>query len=147
VIFIGTVRDDGSKLDFDFPNDYRNFIRQFAGHEVEIEIRKRRSKRSLRQNAWFHSFIVPFAESLGETVPDLKLAGLVALFGTKQVHGCTVPEYAHTSDLNTEQFSDLCEWFVQEAARCGFVVLYPEEFKRQKKQQQKRAQKGLAKAS
>jgi len=56
-------------------------------------------------------------------VPDLKLAGLIAVFGTKQVHGYTVPVYAHTSDLDTSQFSDLCEWFVEQAARCNFVVL------------------------
>ena len=144
MIFIGTVRDDGSRLDFDFPNDYRNYIKQFAGHEVEVEIRKRRSKRSLRQNAWFHSFIVPFAKEIGETVPDLKLQGLVAVFGTKVVRGVTVPVYAHTADLNTEQFSDLCEWFVEQAARCNFLVLYPEEFKREKK---KRERAELKKAS
>lgn len=141
MIFIGLVREDGSKVDLDYPTDYRNFVRQFAGHEVEIEIRKRRSKRSLRQNAWFHSFIVPFAESIGETVPRLKLIGLVAVFGTENVMGYTVPKYAHTSDLDTEQFSDLCEWFVQEAARCNFLVLYPEEFKREKKKQLREALK------
>lgn len=109
MIFIGTVREDGSRLDFDFPADYRNYIKQFAGHEVEIEIRKRRSKRSLRQNAWFHAFIVPFAEHLGYRVEELKLAGLIALFGTDVVMGFTVPKKPHTSQLNTEEFSDLCE--------------------------------------
>lgn len=129
MIFIGTVRDDGSRLDLDFPSDYRAYIRQFAGYEIEVEVRHRRSKRSDRQNRWFHSFIVPFAESIGETVPTLKLIGLVAVFGTKVVMGYTVPVYAHTSDLNTQQFSELCEWFVEQAAKCGYVVLYPEEFR------------------
>lgn len=141
MIFVGTVRDDGSRLDFDYPNDYRAYIKQFAGHEVEVEVRKRRSKRSIRQNAWLSSFLRPLAEFLGYEFEELKLIGLVAVFGTKVVMGYTVPEQAHTSELNTEQFSDLCEWFVQKAAEVNFVVLYPEEFKRKKKKEQRAALK------
>lgn len=141
MIFIGTVRDDGSKLDFDFPTDYRNFIRQFAGHEVEVEIRKRRSKRTLRQNAWLHAFLTPLAERLGYTVAELKLVGLVAVFDTHDVMGYRVPVQPHTSELNTEQMSDLCEWFIQQAAQLDppFLVLYPDEFKRQKRKRAKAA--------
>lgn len=133
MIFIGTVRDDGSRMDFDYPSDYRKYIQQFAGHEVEVELRKRRSKRSARQNAWLHSFLIAFAEHCGYSLAEFKLVGLVAVFGTTEIMGYTVPAEAHTSTLNTEQFSDLCEWFVQKAAECDFLVLYPEEFKRQKK--------------
>lgn len=129
---IGVVRDDGSKLDFDYPDDYRAHIRKFAGHEVEIEIRKRRSKRSDRQNAWLHSFLGALAEHLGYTLEELKLVGLVALWGTHDVMGYTLPAKPHTSKLNTNEFSDLCEWFVQKAAEVDFLVLYPEEFKRKK---------------
>lgn len=131
--FVGLVNDEGTRMVFDYPSQYRAFIKTLAGHEVEVELRKKRSKRSLRQNAWFHAFMEPFAASIGETVPDLKLIGLVAVFGTKVVMGYTVPVYAHTSELDTHQFSDLCEWFVQKAAECGFVVLYPDEFKRKKR--------------
>lgn len=141
MIFIGTVRDDGSRLDFDYPTDYRAYIRQFAGYEVEVEIRKRRSKRSHRQNAWLHSFLGHFAEHLGYSLEEMKLIGLVAVFGTHEVMGYTVPKKPHTSQLNTEEFSDLCEWFVQKAAECDFVVLYPEEFRREKKRASKKAAK------
>lgn len=133
MILVGLVRDDGSKLDFDYPSQYRAHIQQFAGHEVEIEIRKRRSKRSARQNAWLHSFLKDLADHLGYTIEEIKLVGLVALWGTHDVMGCTVPIKLQTSKLNTEEFSDLCEWFVQKAAEVDFLVLYPEEFKRQRK--------------
>jgi hypothetical protein len=139
VILVGTVRDDGSKLDFDYPSDYRDHIKQFAGHEVEVEIRKRRSKRSDRQNRWLHSFLGAFAEHCGYTLEEMKLVGLVALWGTHDVMGYTVPKKPRTSQLNTEEFSDLCEWFVQKAAEAEFVVLYPEEFKRTKKARTKAA--------
>lgn len=148
MIFIGTVRDDGSRLDFDYPNDYRNYIRQFAGYEVEIEVRKRRSKRSLRQNAWLHSFLGHFAKHCGYSLEEMKLVGLVALWGTHDLMGCTVPKKPHTSQLNTEEFSDLCEWFVQKAAEVDFLVLYPEEFRREKKKQQRKPQReGLARSA
>lgn len=139
MILIGLVRDDGSKLDFDYPTEYRNYIKQFAGHEVEVEIRKRRSKRSDRQNRWLHSFLGELAEFLGYSLEELKLVGLVAVFGTDTIMGFTVPKKPHTSQLNTEEFSDLCEWFVQKAAEVDFVVLYPEEFKREKKKQARKA--------
>lgn len=135
---IGLVRDDGSKLDFDHPSAYREHIRQFAGHEVEIDIRKRRSKRSDRQNRWLHSFLKDLAEHLGYSLAELKLVGLVALFGTVEIMGYTVPAKPHTSELNTNEFSDLCEWFVMKAAECNFVVLYPEEFKREQKKSARR---------
>lgn len=148
MIFIATVRDDGSKLDLDYPKDFRAHIQQFAGHEVELEVRKRRSKRSLRQNAWLHSFLGGFAEHCGYSLEEMKLVGLVALWGTNDVMGCTIPKKPHTSQLNTEEFSDLCEWFVQKAAGLDYLVLYPEEFKRDKKKQQRQQQReGLAKSA
>lgn len=142
-ILIGVVRDDGSKLDFDYPDDYREHIKQLAGHEVEIEIRKRRSTRSDRQSRWMHSFLRPLAKRLGTTLEELKLIGLVANWGTHDVMGFTVPVKPNTSKLNTEEHADLCEWYVQKAAELDppFLILYPEEFKREKKKQQKKAAK------
>jgi hypothetical protein len=130
--FVGVVRDDGSKMDFDFPQEYRSFVRTLAGYEVEIEIRKRRSKRSIRQNSWMHAFLGPLAAHWGYTVDELKLVGLSAVFGTKQLQGFVVPEKPHTSGLNTLEMADLCEWFIQKAAEDDFLILYPEEFKKLK---------------
>ncbi len=128
-VWIGVMQD--GHFHADDGREYTAHCADLDGYEVEQVIRKRRSSRTLRQNRWFHAFMRPLAEHLGYEVEDLKLAGLIALFGTDVVMGYTVPTKPHTSDLNTEEFSDLCEWFVQKAAECGFVVLYPEEFKRQ----------------
>jgi len=140
-LFIGVVSEDGKKLRLDYPDQFKAYYAIFAGDEVEIEIRKRRSKRSLRQNAWLHSFLTAFAKHLGYTLPELKLVGLVAVFGTHEVMGYTVPVEPHTSKLNTEQMSDLCEWYVQQGAEMDppFLILYPEEFRRQKRKKAKAA--------
>lgn len=131
----------------DYEKEYNAHLAELDGYEVEQVVRKRRSKRSDRQNRWLWSFLRPFAEHLGYQPEELLMIGLVAVFGTHDVMGYTVPKEPHSSKLNTDQFSDLCEWFVQKAAEVDFLVLYPEEFKRQKKEQQKRAQKDLARTA
>lgn len=130
MIFVGVVTDDGKKLLLDYPQDFKTHYAQFAGDEVEVEVRKHRAKRSLKQNRWMHSFLRPLADHLGYTVEELKLVGMVAVFGTHAVMGQTVPVKAHTSQLTTQEMVDLCEWFVQVAAEHDLVILYPDEFKR-----------------
>lgn len=129
MIFIGTVRDDGSKLDLDFPSDYREFIKQFAGYEIEVDVRRRRSKRSLKQNAYLHAVIKPYADHLGYTVEELKLALLGECFGYHSVKGVQIPVKLHTSDLSTQEFVDLTELLIQKAAEDGVLILYPDEHK------------------
>jgi hypothetical protein len=131
--FVGFVREDGSRLDFDFPSAYRAFIQRLAGEEVEIEIRKKRTKRTLKQNAYLHAAIAPFAEHLGYTVEELKLALLGECFGFHQVGGVTLPMKLHTSGLSTQEFVEITELLIQKAAEEGVMILYPEEFKAQKK--------------
>lgn len=138
-LFIGVVRDDGSKLDFDSPDEYRDFIRaHFAGHEVEIEIRKRRSKRSLRQNSAYHASIQPLAEHLGYTVEELKLVMLGGCFGWHTVAGAQMPDRMHTSELNTEDFADLMAYTMQIAAENDIVILDPSQWKAEKRKSTRR---------
>lgn len=70
--FTGMITEDGKSLLIDDQAKLKADYQLLAGYEIEGTLHKRRSKRSLKQNAWFHSFIVPFAESIGELVPDLK---------------------------------------------------------------------------
>jgi hypothetical protein len=138
IYFRGMITDDGKQLLIDDQPKLKADYKLLAGYAVEGELRKLKSTRSTRQNAWLWSFLKPLAEHLGYEVEELKLVGLVAVFGTKVVGGMTIPEKAHTSQLNTEEFSDLCEWFVQKAAEVDYLVLYPEEFKREKRKQLRR---------
>ncbi len=133
--FVGIVREDGSRLDFDFPSQYRAFITTLAGEEVEIDIRKKRTKRTLKQNAYLHAAIKPFADHCGYTVEELKLALLGECFGYHQVNGVTLPVKLHTSELNTQEFVEITELLIQRAAEQDVMILYPEEFKREKRKQ------------
>lgn len=140
-VWIGVMEADPQgeiRFKADDAQEYAQLISDLDGYEVEQVLRKKRSTRSLRQNRWFWSFMKPLAEHLGYEVEELKLIGLVAVFGTKTVMGYTVPEKANTSALNTEEFSDLCAWFVQKAAEMDFLILTPDEFKREKKKQLRR---------
>lgn len=140
--FTGMISDDAKTLLINYPDQLKADYTMLAGYAIEGEIRKLRSTRSIRQNAWLHSFLggdKGLAQFLGYTLEELKLVGLVALWGTHEVMGMTLPVKPRTSKLTTEEFSDLCEWFVQKAAEVDFLVLYPEEFKRKKKAQQRKA--------
>jgi len=139
--FIGLVREDGSRLDFDFPSQYRAFIQTLAGHEVEIEIRRKRTKRTVKQNAYLHAAIKPYADHLGYTVEELKLALLGECFGYHQVAGVTMPVKLHTSELSTQEFVEITELLIQKAAEDGVMILYPEEFKRERRKQERKAAK------
>lgn len=142
-VWIGVMQDGVFHPDEE--REYDALVRKaLDGHEVEQITRKRRSTRTLRQNRWLHSFLGKLAEHLGYELEELKLVGLIAVFGTKVVGGYTIPEQPHTSQLNTEQFSDLCEWFVQKAAEVDFLVLYPQEFKREKRKQERAVLKKTA---
>lgn len=141
VTFVGLVTEDGKRLLLDFPDAFKAFYQQFAGHEVEIELRKRRTKRTLKQNAYLHAAIKPFADHCGYTVEELKLALLGECFGYHQVNGVTLPVKLHTSELSTQEFVEITELLIQRAAEQDVLILYPEEFKREKAKARKQAAK------
>lgn len=138
IIHVGLVQDGIFRPDYE--DDHDAFLTTLEGEEVEAIYRKKRSKRTQRQNRWMHSFLRPLAQHLGYSLVQLKLMGLVAVFGTEKVGDYTVPIEPSTADLNTQKCSELCEWFVQMAAELDppFLILYPEEFKREKKKQIRR---------
>jgi hypothetical protein len=138
-LFIATVDEQG-RVHPDHPTEMHQFnMAHFAGHEVELEIRKRRSKRSLKQNSAYHASIQPLAEFLGYTVEELKLVMLGGCFGWKDVKGAQLPERMHTSDLNTEEFSDLMAYTMQIAAEHDILILDPSQWKAERKRQQRGA--------
>lgn len=137
-IFPGFITDEG-KVKFDKPTEAHTFNREyFAESEVTIEIYKRRSKRSKDQNAWMHVAIKPLADKLGVTVTSLKLILLGETFGWATVLGKPFPIRDATSDLNTEEFSDVMAIAQQLAAEHGVLILDPSQWKAAKRKQQRR---------
>lgn len=144
--FLGFVTAEG-KLLLDFPSQFKAFAKRFAGDEVEIELRKRREKRSLRQNAGFHAMIEPWCREEGHRVDELKRDLLREIFGhdeyvspiTKAIS--LVPAKAHTSGLTVQEFCLLIEETMRIAAECGYVLVSPEEYKLAKAEAEKQAAK------
>ncbi len=138
-IFPAYVTDEG-KVTFDAPSDAHAFNREhFGDHEVFVEIYKRKSKRSLKQNAAYHASIMPLAEHLGYTVEELKLAMLGGAFGWHDEGPLKgLPLHLHTSDLDTQQFSDLMAYTNQIAAEHDILILDPSQWKATKRKDLRR---------
>ena len=129
-VFIGFVSDAG-KLTLDFPKQMTAYLKHLAGHEVEVEIRKRRSRRSADQNRGFHAMIAPWAKSEGHDVDDLKSDLMGTVFGWAEKRTLAdnrVPLRRHTSELNTAEFSELIDRTLQIAAECGVILQAPDEY-------------------
>lgn len=138
-IFPGYVSDEGL-VSFDKPSEVHKFnAEHFGDHEVFVEIYVRRSKRSLKQNSAYHASIGPLAEHLGYQVEELKLVLLGGCFGWKEVKGASIPERLHTSELNTEEFSDLMAYTMQIAAEHGVLILDPSSWKESQRKKKGRA--------
>lgn len=133
--------DEQGRVSLDFPSKAHAFNREhFAGDEVFVEIYKRRSKRSLKQNAAYHAAIGPFAEHLGYTVEELKLAMLGGCFGWHDEGPLKgLPLRLHTSDLDTQQFADLMAHTMQIAAEHDVLILDPSQWKAEKRKRDKQA--------
>lgn len=134
----GMITEDGKQLLIDDQPKLKADYKHLAGYAVTIEIRKYRSKRSLKQNAWLHAAIKPLADHIGSKTEELKLDLLGLTFGWQETrNGAKLPNIMHTSELDTEQFGQLMDTLLEEAAKEQIVILLPDEFKREKKKQQK----------
>ena len=133
-LFVGFVNAEG-RLQLDFPAQFKAFAKKFTGEEVELEIRKRKAKRSQKQNAGFHAMVTPWARDEGHQIDELKRDLLVEIFGTVEhtnpITGVVslVPAKKHTSGLSVQEFCLLIEETMRIAAECGYILVSPEEYK------------------
>ena len=133
-VFVGFV-DDTGRFRPDYPQQFQAWLQWLKGEEVELELRKRRSKRSERQNRGFHAMITPWALGEGHQVDDLKRELLEAVFGTHDVTSLVTGEVLqvlnkpHTSQLTTAEMSELIERTLEIAAGCGVLLEAPSEYR------------------
>ena len=132
-IFYGCIRD--GLLVLNERHLLRDAFRSWPNGPVEVEIRPRRSRRSLAQSAGFHAMLTPWARDEGHNIDDLKRDLLREVFGTVErpnaVTGAVELDLAepHTSGLDVAQFSQLIERTLEIAARCGYVLIAPSEWR------------------
>lgn len=140
--FTGMITEDGKQLLIDNQGKLKADYKFLAGYEIEGVLRKRRSKRTLRQNSWLHAAIKPLADHIGSTTEELKLDLLGITFGWRETsRGNKLPNILHTSDLNTQQFGELMDTLLIEAAKEQVVILLPDEFRAAKKKQARQLQR------
>lgn len=116
-IFRGRVSDSAQLEPATDEREYRRaYLQTLKGQNVEIVIRKERTKRSLDQNAYLHSVPFPLlAEELGyESIEELKLALMGECFGyhIDKVSGRELPIKPHTSNMSVDECSHFIEWLV-----------------------------------
>lgn len=136
-IFTGTVSDDGSRIEFaaDEASQRRRYLQTLAGQRIEVVVRKRKTKRSLDQNAFWHSVPFPLlAEYLGydeDEIEELKFFLMGEYSGWHESKaGLRLPNILHTSDLTTEEGADFTEWLVRFGAKLpggGVMIPLPNE--------------------
>jgi len=130
-VFIGVVAQ--GKVRLDYPKQFAAYATRFEGDEIEIEIRKRRSRRSTDQNSYWWSVIVPaIAEYTGYTRDEAHEALKAKFLGTEDMsHGLL--RIGSTAKLNTQEFADLVDKVILWAAEeLGVVIPLPDPKWREK---------------
>ena len=140
--FLGLV-DDHGKVHLDFPRQFYAYAKRFIGDEVEVEIRKRRSKRSDRQNRAMWALLHEWSRHQEGTSPNsLKDDVMGITFGWSDpspMTGRVYPMHPHTSDLSVEEFCRVIEAILHLAAEHSGVVLQaPDEYRKAKEAAAKR---------
>ncbi len=132
-IFHGRITAEGRfELAEDERDRRRAFFQTLAGKNVEIVVRKERTRRSLDQNAYLHAVPFPMLrEYLGyESIEDLKLALMGECWGYRRdkATGRELPLKPHTSDMTTEECTRFIEWLVTWAqTKFDFHIPLPNE--------------------
>jgi hypothetical protein len=115
---------------------------RFAGQRVDVELRARKDKRSVRANAALHAGLQEWAHAkglVGAAATDFVEAAKDDLLGlcwgyvvsqnifTGEITKRLVEP--HTANLSVEKFNDLFQVAVMEAAKDGHIWRLPDEFK------------------
>jgi len=117
---------DGGLLVLDRPKDYGRYLRKLRGQFVEVIVRKRRTQRSLDQNAYLHAVPIPIlADHFGYTIPEMKLVLMGECWGwhREKITGRDLPLKPSTSEMSVEECSQFIEWVIPWAATNHQVLI------------------------
>lgn len=149
-VFLGRVDADGV-VRLDFPQRQRAYCKaKLAGKCVDVIICEQGELKTRLQEQGFHASITPWARDLGVRVDDLKRDLLREIFGEVEhvnpITGVVRMELRqpHTSKLNRAQYSELIERSADIAASCGFILELPNEYRRRKEQEARKAARKVA---
>lgn len=91
----------------------RKWRESLIGHEVELVIRKRRTKRSGKQNRWIHAAASALADHCGLSLAEMKCELMGACWGWHTLpSGHEVPVKLHTSDMTVDEAAHFTDWLI-----------------------------------
>lgn len=125
-LFRGFV-DENGRFSLDFPLQFRAYVGRFKGEEVEIEFRKRRTKRSNQQNKYWWGVVIPLlAEHCGYSHDEMHEAIKAKFLGTEDMSRGLL-RIGSTTKLSTLEFAELTDRVIVWAAgELGVVIPQPE---------------------
>ncbi len=129
-VWSGVVSRGGVLLDA--RPQFDAYAKTMEGQRVELVLRKRKSQRSLDQNAWIWGVAYPLlAFGIGYDAhehEDLHYSLIEKWGGTHfDTRLRTLVPNKRSSHLTTKEFSDYMEWLVRFAAECGVIIPLPDE--------------------
>lgn len=69
--FVAVVSEDGKKLHFDTPVQFRAYVAKFAASEVVVSVKKRPRRQGTQQLRYLRGVVIPdIAHACGYTDPD-----------------------------------------------------------------------------
>lgn len=129
--FSGQVR--AGKLVIDQPLKWSSVLARQDGKRLSITIEREIIRRSLSQNSWYWSIIVPTCASVLSRTRDVPLSNdqthyvlKSAFIGTEQTPLGPIPK--SSARLSTKEFAEYCDRIVAHAAsEWGFPIPAPGE--------------------
>lgn len=116
-------RIEGGRIQLHNPSAWTAQIMRLDGKEIELALCKRRQKRSLEANAYFHSVVLPaLAEAAGYEDLQMKDA-LKAHFLSVHDGNGKLPRVRGTSELNTAEFADFVDRCIRLGAEMYRIVI------------------------
>jgi hypothetical protein len=110
------------KLILNNPNRYLVHLVGFEGKDVELVLRKKKSQRSLNQNAWYFGVIIEvLREHLGYDKDEIHEA-LKNKFASKTDERTGLVIVESTARMDTKRFGEYCEQIQRWAAE--FLQVY-----------------------
>lgn len=131
-IFTGRVSEQGQLTLNEAERHYRRqWLDSLAGKDVEVIVRKKRTQRSLDQNAYWHAVPFPLLqEALGyDSIEELKFDLMGEKWGwTTTKHGNHIPVKPHTSEMTVEECTEFIDWLIPWAmTKHGVTIPLPNE--------------------
>jgi len=123
---------------------FERAIAQFGdGEDFQLTVGAIEESRTRLQEKGFHAMITPWARSEGHALEDLKRDLLAEIFGLREhtdaLGGVVVQLLVepHTSKLSKKKYNELIERTLEIAARCGYELEAPSEYRERKLKERK----------